>query len=213
MEKLDVKLAKKFMFGMLDKTNKLVQAVNEGTAESCLFIAVIRHLINFSTTFNFCLVAAVQAKQVINEQKYPVRLNQGIVVNYKSVSLETGIHKDTACNAMCNLTNLHCIQDVTEEWMDEFLLLSKLFVKQRNWCIYEQPQSLCLAIIEEVGELCGVLKFANNNDKKVNCRIYGEMVSETCDIFIYFCRLSDLCGFFYDIKQEAKHAQKQCFGN
>ena len=62
---------------------------------------------------------------------------------------------------------------------------------------------LCLAMMEEVGELCGVLKFVKDNDKEVSCRLYGEMVSETCDIFIYFCRLSDLCGFFEDIKKEA----------
>ncbi len=48
-----------------------------------------------------------------------------------------------------------------------------------------------------------VLKFLNDSDEGVSCCVYGELVSEICDIFIYFCRLSDLCGFFEDIKKEA----------
>jgi NTP pyrophosphatase (non-canonical NTP hydrolase) len=203
MEKLDVNLAKDFMFEMIDKTNKVVQAVCAGTAESCLFVAVIHHIVKFGRTFGFCLVLAVQAKQAINEQKYPSLLNQGIVIDYKLVSLETGIHKNSAGDAMCNLVGLHCLEPITEEWMDSILLQSKNFVNKRNWCKYEHPRMLCLAMMEEVGELCGVLKFVNNNDREVNYRLYGEMVSETCDVFIYFCRLSNLCGFFNDIKTAA----------
>ena len=205
MEELDVKLAKAFIFGMIDRTNKLVQAVHGGTAQSCLFVAVMRHLIDFSKTFQFSLVIAVQAKQALNETKYPPKLNQGIVTDYKLVSWETGIYKNSASDAMCNLTRLHCKEDITREWMDAFLVQSKAFVKERNWCQYEQPTMLCLAMIEEVGELCGVLKFVNDDHQKVSSRVYGEIVSEICDIFIYFCRLSHLCGFFQEIKKEAMH--------
>jgi hypothetical protein len=60
-------------------------------------------------------------------------------------------------------------------------------------------------MVEEVGELCGVLKFVDDKDEEVSRRVYGEVVSEICDIFIYFCRLSNLCGFFEDIKKEVGH--------
>jgi NTP pyrophosphatase (non-canonical NTP hydrolase) len=156
-------------------------------------------------TFRFCLVVAVQAKQGINEMKYPSKLNQGIVMDYKLVSLETGIDKNSASDVMCNLTGLHSMEDITGEWMDKFLVRSKAFVEGRNWCKYEQPRMLCLAMVEEVGELCGVLKFVDDKDEEVSRRVYGEVVSEICDIFIYFCRLSNLCGFFEDIKKEVGH--------
>jgi hypothetical protein len=202
MEVLDVQLAKAFMFGMIDKTNKLVQAVHRGAPQSCMFVAVIQHLIDFCKTFHFCLVVAVQAKQDINEMKYPLELNPGIITDYKLVTSITTIDKNSASDAMLNLTELHSTEEITGEWMDKFLVRSKAFVEGRNWCRYEQPGMLCFAIIEEVGELCGVLKFVDNNEKEVGCHVYGEMVSEICDIFIYFCRLSDLCGFFEDIKKE-----------
>ena len=100
---------------------------------------------------------------------------------------------------MHNLARLHSTKEITGEWMDAFLVQSMAFVKVRNWCKYERPIMLCLAMTEEVGELCGVLKFLNDSDEEVSCCVYGELVAEICDIFIYFCRLSDLCGFFEDI--------------
>ena len=203
MEVLNVKLAKSSVFPLMDRTNELDQAVHRGTTQSCLFVGVIRHLIDFCDTFRFCLVVAVPAKQGINELKHPLKLNQGIVTDYKLVSSQTGIDKNSASGAMHNLTRLHSTKEITGEWMDAFLTQSKAFVKERNWCKYEQPIMLCLAMTEEVGELCGVLKFLNDSDEGVSCCVYGELVSEICDIFIYFCRLSDLCGFFEDIKKEA----------
>ena len=203
MEKLDVKSAKNSIFGLMDKTNKLVQAVHGGSARSCHFIDVIRHLIDFGTTLGFSLVFAVEVKQEIDERKYPPGLNQGIVVDYKLVSSETGIHKYSASDIICNLEKLHTREDLTGQWMEAFLARSKAFVGKRNWCKYEQPRMLSLAMMEEVGELCGVLKFIDDSENEVSRRLYGEMVSEICDIFIYFCRLSDLCGFFEHIKEEA----------
>jgi len=202
MEVLDVQAAKGYMFGMIDRTNELVQAVHRGAPRSSLFVAVLCYLVDFCKTFRFCLVAAVQAKQDINEMKYPLKLNKGIIMDYKLVSSETGIDKNSASEAMCNLTGLRSTEDITGKWMDKFLVRSRAFVEGRNWCKYEQPKMLCFAMVEEVGELCGVLKFVDDNDKEVSCRVYGEMVSEICDIFIYFCRLADLCGFFEDIKKE-----------
>jgi hypothetical protein len=204
MEVLDVQLAKGFMLEMVDRTNELVQAVHRGGAQSYLFVAVIRHLVDFCKTFRFCVVVAVQAKQGINEMKYPLKLNHGIIMDYKLVSSETGIDKNSASDAMCSLSGLHSTEEITGKWLDKFLVRSKAFVERRNWCKYEQPRMLCFAMVEEVGELCGVLKFIDDNDEEVSCRVYGEMVSEICDIFIYFCRLSDLCGFFEDIKKEVE---------
>jgi hypothetical protein len=203
MEVLDVKLAQSLVFSLMDATNELVQAVHQGTAQSCLFVAVIRHLVDFCQTFRFCLVVAVPAKQGINELKYSSKLNQGIVTDYKLVSSQTGIDKKSASRAMHNLAGLNSTENMTGEWMDAFLLQSKAFVKERDWCKYERPIMLCLAMTEEVGELCGVVKFLKDSDDRVTCPVYGEMVSEICDIFIYFCRLSDLCGFFEHIKKEA----------
>jgi hypothetical protein len=206
MEVLNVQLAKSLMLEMIDKTNRLVQAIHRGKAMRCLFVAVIRHIVDFCGTFRFSLVVAVQAKQDINELKYPSELNQGIVMDYKLVTSETGIHKNSASQKMCHLARLHCAEDVTGDWMDKFLVRSKVFVERRNWCKYDQPSMLCFAMIEEVGELFGVLKFVDDSDGEVSCHVYGEMVSEICDIFIYFCRLSDLCGFFEDIKHEVGSA-------
>ena len=102
-------------------------------------------------TFVFSLLVAVQAKQRINELKYPSKLNQGIAIDDKLVSSETGIGKNTVSEAMSNLTRLHPMERITGEWMDAFLLQSKLFVKERKWCKYDQPRILCLAMMEEVG--------------------------------------------------------------
>jgi hypothetical protein len=203
MEVLNVKLAKSSVFQLMDGANELVQAVHRGTAQSYLFVHVIRHLVDFCATFRFCLVVAVSTKQGINELKYPFTLNQGMVTDYKLVSSQTGIDKHSASDAIRNLARLHSTEDITGEWMDAFLVQSKAFVKKRKWCKYERPVTLCLAMTEELGELCGVLKFLDDSDAGVSCRVYGDMVSEICDVFIYFCRLSDLCGFYEDIKKEA----------
>jgi hypothetical protein len=203
MEAVDVKLAKTLVFAIIGKVSALVGAVNQGALHGCLFAAVMRCLLESCKTLDFCLVAAVQAKQEVNELKYPVKLNQGTIVNYKLVSSKTGIDKNSASEAMNNLSGLHCIEGITGEWMDAFLLRSKTFVKDRKWIKYDEPRMLCLAMMEEVGELCGVLKFVDDNEDKASCRVYGEIVSEICDIFIYFCRLADVCGYFEDIKKEA----------
>jgi NTP pyrophosphatase (non-canonical NTP hydrolase) len=202
MEVLDVKLAKGLIFQIINKTNELVQSIYAGALHEDLFIAVMRDLLNFSKTFRFCLMVAVEAKQRINQQKYPPKVNQGIIVDYKLVSSVTGIDKNTASDVLSNLTKLHSMESMTTKWMDSFLVQSKGFVKERKWCEYDKPRMLCLAMMEEVGELCGVLKFANEKDGEVSCCVYSDMVSEICDIFIYFCRLSDVCGFFEIIKKE-----------
>jgi hypothetical protein len=203
MEVLDVKLAKRCILSILDSTNQLVQSFYREVIHGSLFIAVIRHLLGFSMKFGFCLSVAVEAKQQINERKYPSDLNQGVVINYKLVSRETGIIESTASEAIGNLTELHSTEPMTAEWMDAFLNQSKAFVKVRKWCKYDQPTNLCLALMEEVGELCGVLKFVSDNQAEVTSRIYGDMVSEICNVFIYFGRLADVCGLFEDIKKEA----------
>jgi len=197
---LDVKIAKEQIVGIVDKTNQLIQSVYAGALEGTLFVAVNRSLQDFCEHSGFCLMVAVDAKQRINEQKYPPKENQGILTDYKLLSSVTGINKETASEVLSNLPNLHWVGTTTVEWMDGFLLRSKRFVKERNWLPYDHPRMLCLAMIEEVGELCGVLKFVSDNEGEVSCSVYGNLVSEICDIFIYFCRLSDACGFFGIIK-------------
>jgi NTP pyrophosphatase (non-canonical NTP hydrolase) len=203
MVALDVKVAKRLLFEIISKISHLVSVVDQGALHGCLFVDVMRSLLDFCKALDICLVIAVQAKQEVNITKYPVKLNQGTIVNYKLVSSETGIDRNSAADIMVNLTEHHCIEPITGEWMDAFLVQSQTFVKDRKWSKYEQPRMLCLAMMEEVGELCGVLKFVDDNEQNVSSRVYGEIVSEICDVYIYFSRLADLCGFFEFIKKEA----------
>ena len=202
LKRLQVKLAKDHILKIVNSTNQLIQSVYEGAAQPSLFVTLFWHLLSFSTTFQFSLTVAIQAKQHINELKYPPHLNQGTIVDYKSISRKTGINKNTASEEIANLAQLGSVEPMTKEWIDRFLRQSKLFVQQRNWGKYDQPRNLSLALMEEVGELCGVLKFVDDSQQHVSCGVYGAMISEMCDVFIYFCRLTDTCGLLEAIKKE-----------
>ena len=83
---------------------------------------------------------------------------------------------------------------------------SRAFIADRQWQKFQDPKSILLALVGEVGELAELLQWlpANNarellHEEPLNTRVSEEMA----DVLVYLVGLADQCGV--DLRSAALH--------
>jgi len=136
--------------------------VLEDTVVAKAMGAILLKLLQLCHTLDLQLVRVVRKKIALNNKKYPASLCKGKSGKYTKYSAITGITKDAG---QSTLEEKHTIMK-DQETVEDFLLeLERLtleignFARERLWSRYHKPRNLLLALLGELGEVCGTELF------------------------------------------------------
>lgn len=172
---------------------------------------MIRELFRLATIIGIDLIDAVEAKQNINERKYPKTECRAdtMVRHFSEYEETTGVTARTACSELaqkivCDDTLMVPDWFESEDTVDElvdwaicFCEKSVRFVEERGWGVFEADLSgMYFAVQDEMGELAGSVRYLGCSNETVHPHVLGGIASEICDVLIYTFRLARSLGLF-----------------
>eukprot|EP00903_Cladosiphon_okamuranus_P016873 g15557.t1 len=153
---------------------------------------------------NIDLPLSIQLKIKLNAKKYPVGIVKGSALKYDAYHATTGYGKGSRQVTTEGETgDQHLSRSIGQPWNDydveDLRVELKRFAEQRNWTQFHTPRNLSLALCGEVGELCELFQFKNEDDCGPGLlgwtkEARDKLSQELSDVCIYLLRLSDVCG-------------------
>lgn len=74
---------------------------------------------------------------------------------------------------------------------------SRAFIAERDWQQFQDPKSVLLALVGEVGELAELLQWLPADEARERLRsepLHGQVADELADVLVYLVGLADQCG-------------------
>lgn len=81
---------------------------------------------------------------------------------------------------------------------------ARAFIAERDWQQFQDPKSVLLAMVGEVGEVAELVQWLPADDARARLReepLHGRMADELADVLIYLVGLADQCDV--DLKAAA----------
>lgn len=94
--------------------------------------------------------------------------------------------------------------------IDEFTAAVRAFSHERDWEQFQDPKSLLLALMGEVGEVAELVQWTRQDDviaDFTSAERKERIGDELADVFIYLVRLADVLGVDLGAAAEAKLAR------
>jgi NTP pyrophosphatase (non-canonical NTP hydrolase) len=196
---INYRIVQKHLMLLITHVGDLAKHLNDSNSKEWSMIAeqFFKNLLSLGDHLRIDVVKAIRAKMLLNAQKYPVNQCQGSVRKYTEYTSVTNISKNTG-------------QKITDEGeMNRKLLkehndCNSFFVKmkaltkeaidfsnERSWNKYDRPNHLILALTTEVGELCEIFQWDNDENvaSEISYEKWDNAAKELADVVIYSLKL------------------------
>ena len=200
---VNYKLLRARLMDVISQVGNIAQKLGKNSTEkwNINFKKFYDNMCDICDIMKIDVIAAVRAKMILNDKKYPADLAHGTVKKYTEYTESTKISKTKGqeINDDENINRqLITERNKREQFYDNITKLTKQafeFSTKRSIEHYDTTTNLMLALTAEMGELCEIFIWKGDTDEQtlITKEEWDNAAKEIADVIIYamklFCKI------------------------